>query len=81
MKNLQGLKDKLYWREGAPGSGHYHCFTRSKKGVYVSLCGRFELKRSGGQGCGRPAVLKRCGLCDGREADRRGWEESGDPSP
>lgn len=81
---MAGLKDKLYWRQFDPETnprGRYHCFKRDKDGrVYESLCGGLELERSGGQGCRRPRSELRCAVCDGREMQRRGWEESGPPS-
>jgi hypothetical protein len=73
-----GFTDKLYWRER---SGTWHCFTRSTGGGYVSLCERFRLSNSGGQSVDRPAAIKRCGLCDGLEMKRRGWDESGPERP
>jgi hypothetical protein len=74
--SIIGLVDKLYWREVRPG--RWHCFARSKDRKYVSLCGEHERERSGGQRCSRPRPVLRCGLCDGREAYRRGWDE---PAP
>lgn len=79
----QGWVDKLYWREVAPG--RWCCFRKERfgphAGLYISLCGREARLRTGGQALRRPAVIMRCGLCDGREAARRGWEESGPESP
>jgi hypothetical protein len=69
-----GLADKLYWRGGM--SGLWHCFKRREGGVYISLCGHFELKRSGGQACSRPQPTLRCTRCDIAEMKRRGKEES-----
>lgn len=79
-----GLADKLYWR---PVAGllreSFHCFKRlegsggGRRVRCVSLCGRHEIQRSGGQACRRPEVVLRCGICDGKEMDRRGWDESG----
>lgn len=80
-----GLSDKLYWRQVgvlSDARGRYHCFKRAASGPNhrarcVSLCGRHAIERSGGQACRRPEVILRCGECDGREMERRGWEESG----
>lgn len=74
----KGLTDKLYWREG-PG-GLYHCFKALSAGGYISLCRQLTRNRSGGQMCDRPPPLFRCGLCDGAEMRRRGWDESGPTS-
>lgn len=80
-EQLSGLKDKLYWRE--VGAMNFHCFKRvegSRGGTTAhcrSLCGRHEIKRSGGQASRRPESILRCGYCDGAEMQRRGWEESG----
>lgn len=74
-----GLTDKLYWRPSL--NGRFHCFKKMKGGGFVSLCGRLERKRSGGQQCRRPIPLRRCGACDGHEMKRRGWDESGPTSP
>lgn len=73
-RKLAGLRDKLYWREV---HGRWHCFKKAGHPLYVSLCGRHERTRSGGQAISRPRPELRCGLCDGREMDRRGWTESG----
>lgn len=82
-KQGQGLTDKLYWRPINGYGGQWHCFRKSLMGGtsrYVSLCGRWRRGRSGGQSCHRPEVGMRCGECDGREMDRRGWTESGPAS-
>lgn len=74
---LSGLRDKLYWRISGRS---FHCFKRAPGRVvaYASLCGRVApLARSYGQSTDRPPPVLRCALCDGREADRRGWDESG----
>ena len=79
-----GFVDKLYWRRVGPVGHAYHCFSKvagRKKIPFVSLCGRFDLIRSGGQACSRPAPWNRCGICDGLEMKRRGWDESGPASP
>lgn len=75
---LSGLRDKLFWR---PASGRWHCFKKADEANYVSLCGDLTRSRSGGQSILRPPPLLRCARCDAREMDRRGWEESGPPSP
>lgn len=80
MSQGSGFTDKLYWRKVA---GDYHCFKRKagspggKAAHCISLCGRREITRSGGQGCRRPPAIMRCARCDGLEMARRGWEESG----
>lgn len=75
---LSGWSDKLYWRR--VGGYGWHCFRRGvvkdKEPRFVSLCGRFKRERSGGQHIDRPEPIQRCGLCDGREAARRGHDES-----
>ncbi len=73
--SLPGLQDKLYWREVR--GGQWHCFKKNGEGTFTSLCGRHDLSRSGGQAIDRPHPWQRCGLCDGREMQRRGWNESG----
>lgn len=77
-----GLTDKLYWR--TVGSDTWHCFKRlhgcGRNLRFVSLCGKWERKSSGGQECRRPRPEVRCGWCDGAEITRRGWEESGPES-
>lgn len=83
----QGLTDKLYWR-WEPGA--YHCYRKVRIGSgrfsfeYQSLCGRGRTINPGmikGQGCRRPEPGLRCGICDGKEMERRGWAESGPASP
>ncbi len=72
-----GLTDKLYWRRVG---GCFHCLSRAKvRGIwmYVSLCGKRALLRSGGQKSNRPPIGWRCSFCDSEEIVRRGWEESG----
>jgi len=71
---LSGLIDKLYWRAAG---GRYCCFKKNQGGGFSSLCERFTRERSHGQAVDRPEVNLRCGICDGREAERRGWDESG----
>lgn len=76
--------DKLYWRQAeyAVEGAALHCFKKRGCGVgYISLCEKHIRKRSGGQACKRPPALMRCAICDNREMDRRGWEESGPESP
>lgn len=77
---LSGLRDKLYWRQVGDA---FHCFKKmaeskgGKAARCISLCKRFMIQRSGGQACARPEPVLRCGRCDGLEANRRGWDESG----
>jgi hypothetical protein len=71
-----GFRDKLYWRL-VDGHWAFHCFKKNRSRGFVALCGRAELRRSGGQGIARPEAWQRCGLCDGIEMRRRGWSESG----
>ena len=79
--SLSGFKDKLYWRE-VPG-GRFHCFKRlegsggGKPAHCISLCGAYEIPRSGGQASRRPEPILRCARCDGLESNRRGWDGSG----
>lgn len=73
-----GFTDKLFWRSIprlSPDTAH--CFKKSDGHGWVSLCGRWVTKRIGGQACSRPRPELRCGLCDGLEMERRGWDESG----
>jgi hypothetical protein len=77
-----GFADKLFWRQVGL---KWHCFKRlsrqkGEKPCWGSLCCRHELSRSGGQECRRPPAHLRCGLCDGAEMERRGWDESGPES-
>jgi len=79
---LSGLKDKLYWRRLDP-FGPVHCFKKVKSTPgcrFLSLCGYESLMGIGVQKCRRPPVMQRCGICDGKEMKRRGWEESGPES-
>jgi hypothetical protein len=74
-----GFTDKLYWRFG--DDDKIHCFKRTrydgeKKAVFVSLCNRQEIRGPGNQDIRRPDPLLRCGICDGKEMDRRGVTES-----
>lgn len=73
-----GLWDKLYWRTLDTGVWRvWHCFARDKDaGGFVSLCGQQRVTRVGGQAIDRPPPIQRCALCDGREATRRGKDES-----
>lgn len=80
-RSLAGLRDKLYWRH-VWATGDFCCFKRTteKRGrqiVLVSLCGRHERIRSGGQASRRPESILRCARCDIAEMKRRGWDESG----
>lgn len=77
-RQLMGLRDKLFWRKVG---GRVHCFKRLEGGGYESLCNRERIRRSGGQGCGRPPPMLRCGRCDGEEMLRRDRDESCDTSP
>jgi hypothetical protein len=76
-----GFKDKLYWRVVA--NGIFHCFKRlagaggGRAVRCISLCQAYEIPRTGGQESRRPEPILRCGRCDGLEANRRGWNESG----
>lgn len=73
-----GFADKLYWRQV---EGIWHCFKKRHDGTFQSLCDRYTRKRSGGQQCSRPPVLRRCALCDSKEIQRRDREESLPESP
>lgn len=75
----QGLRDKLYWRYFY---ALYHCLKKTEAEAgheFRSLCGNVLLPagKLGGQDCRRPEPRLRCGVCDGKEMDRRGWKESG----
>jgi hypothetical protein len=88
-----GFRDKLYWRRpGLLADGDpcalWHCFKNlaepdrfklrsGKTARYISLCGRVFIARSDGQAIVRPIAEMRCGICDGAEMTRRGWDESG----
>lgn len=74
-----GWIDKLYWRRRSEREG-FCCFKKTEGGKFRSLCGRSEITRTGGQKCERPKPVARCSRCDGLEAERRGWEESGPAS-
>lgn len=79
---LAGFRDKLYWRRDPTIIAEkWHCLKKTRladgRTLFVSLCGRYEQNVSGGQAITRPAVHLRCGLCDGSEMQRRGWQESG----
>jgi hypothetical protein len=75
----EGLTEKLYWRRSR---GQWHCFKRLDQGRgYISLCDRREISFVQGQKITRPEVHLRCGLCDGLEMERRGWDGSGPVSP
>ena len=74
-KQGSGFKVKLYWR-GPDRDGRYHCVERAGK-RFESLCGRFSVGQVYCQSILRPAVIERCGDCDGREMEIRGWTESG----
>lgn len=75
-----GLMDKLYWRWLTPSSLIAHCFKRHEGGEFRSLCGPWSLTHSRGQAVNRPPAMLRCGVCDGMEMERRGWQESGPDS-
>jgi hypothetical protein len=75
----EGLTDKLYWRKAR---GEWHCFKKlAQVRGYVSLCQRREIALVLGQQIARPEAHLRCGLCDGLEMARRGWDGSGPVSP
>jgi hypothetical protein len=79
MENTQGLTDKLFSRKARCG---WHCFKRLDQARgYVSLCQRREIAIVRGQKISRPEARLRCGLCDGLEITRRGWDGSGPASP
>jgi hypothetical protein len=70
-----GLTDKLYWRKAR---GQWHCFKKiAQVRGYVSLCQRLEIAMVRGREISRPEAALRCGVCDGLEKERRGWEGSG----
>lgn len=80
-RRLLGLKDKLFWRP--VNRDDWHCFKklcRVDGGGYISLCGRHERPRSGGQSICRPPSVLRCARCDVLEMKRRGWDEGGPDS-
>ena len=79
MEN-HGLTWKPKWRQVDAG-GEFHCFMKDGHGGYVSLCGRYEVKRTGGQQCHRPHALRRCARCDLGEMQVYGRDESMEPSP
>jgi hypothetical protein len=74
-----GFTDKLYWRRS---KRQWHCFKKllNEKG-FISLCHQAEILVVSGQNISRPAVWERCGICDGLEMARRGWDNSGQVSP
>jgi hypothetical protein len=75
----EGLTDKLYW---CKSRDEWHCFRKLPQvRGYVSLCQRREIALVQGQQIARPEARLRCGLCDGVEMARRGWEGSGPASP
>jgi hypothetical protein len=75
----EGLTDKLYWRIAR---GEWHCFKKlAQVRGFVSLCRRREIALVLGQKISRPEAPLRCGVCDGLEMERRGWEGSGPVSP
>lgn len=80
MSGCIGLQDKLYWRRSPLSTWHAYKKASGTRG-YVSLCGRFVRRRSGGQRCNRPPAELRCARCDTEEMKRRGKEESCDTSP
>lgn len=75
MSTSKGFTDKLYWREAA---GLFHCFKKQDSHTFLSLCARFTLTRVHSQAIQRPKAEVRCPLCDGKEMQRRGWDESGE---
>ena len=71
----EGLTDKLYWRKAR---GEWHCFRKlAQVRGYISLCQGQEIRSVRGQKISRPEAALRCGVCDGLEMERRGWEGSG----
>jgi hypothetical protein len=76
MEDTPGaLTDKLYWRKAR---GEWHCFKKLPQvRGYVSLCQRLEIAMVRGRQISRPEAALRCGVCDGLEMERRGWEGSG----
>jgi hypothetical protein len=75
----KGLTDKLYWRRAR---GEWHCFKKlAQVRGFISLCQRQEISSVRGQKISRPEAALRCGLCDGLEMERRGWQGSGPISP
>jgi hypothetical protein len=75
----EGLTEKLYWRRAR---GEWHCFRKlAQVRGFVSLCQRQEIALVLGQQISRPEAHLRCGLCDGLEMARRGWDGSGPVSP
>jgi hypothetical protein len=70
-----GRIDKLYWRKAR---GEFYCFKKlAQVRGYVSLCQRLEIAMVRGREISRPEAALRCGVCDGREMERRGWVGSG----
>jgi hypothetical protein len=62
--------------------GKWHCFKKlAQVREYVSLCEHQEIAMVRGQQISRPEARLRCGLCDGLEMVRRGWDGSGPVSP
>jgi hypothetical protein len=75
----EGLTEKLFWRKTR---GEWHCFEKlAQVRGYISLCQRREIASVYGQQIARPVAHVRCGLCDGLEMARRGWDGSGPVSP
>ena len=76
----KGFRDKLYWREF---SGVWHCHKKTvdenNHREFRSLCGKTSVGLGclNGQDIRRPVPYLRCGLCDGREMERRMWDFSG----
>lgn len=73
----KGLRDKLYWRAGINAGAVFHCYTKNIGRGYRSLCGALRVMKIGGRASQRPEPVLRCARCDGLEAERRGWDESG----
>jgi hypothetical protein len=80
MQNTpEGLIDKLYWRKGR---GEWHCFRKLAVRRFISLCQHREVSFVQGQQIARPEADLRCSVCDGVEAELRGWiRGSGPASP
>jgi hypothetical protein len=69
------VTDHLYWRKARK---QWHCFKKiAQVRGYVSLCQRQEIAVVRGRAISRPEATLRCGVCDGLEMERRGWEGSG----
>jgi hypothetical protein len=73
-----GLTEKLYWRKAR---GEWHSFRKLPQvRGYVSLCQRREVSFVHGQQIARPEADLRCSVCDGVEAELRGWTRGSGPA-